>query len=232
MKESERESPPDTADRLREQAQEIREVATQRLGRGGRALAPWQQILAVPLVILVLAASVMLLLAGDLRARLLERVAASWFVAFQQPPEIYRLPPPPPRPARADLHFSSQPIPDSPPLMVPVGGAVMGSAPAPESSPAEFTPPAKNPDWESAFQVLQEESEVVGKLIDGAVSGLRFQEWEPLRATLPRYSIKLDIFRESDQRVVAFAWSVDVSTRQTRPENQEARDLFFKLRRQ
>ncbi len=229
MKESE--PPPDTADSLREQAQNIREIVSQRLGRVEHALAPWQQILAVPLVILVLAASLMLLVAGDLRGRLLERIAASWFIAFEPAPEVYRLPPPPPRPARVDLRFSSQPIPESRPLVVPVGGAVMGSAPAQGSSPAEFTPPVKNPDWESAFQVLREESEVVGKLIGGEVSGLRFEEWEPLRAKPPRYSIKLDIFRESEQRIVAFAWSVDVSTRETRPENQEARDLFFKLRR-
>ncbi len=229
MKESE--SPPDTADRLREQAQEIREMASQRFERAERVFAPWQQILAVPLATLVLAASVMLLVAGDLRERLLERIAASWFIAFEQAPEVYRLPPPPPRPARADLHFSSQPIPESSPLVVPVGGAVVGSAPVQGSSPGEFTPPLKNPDWESAFQVLREESEVVGKLISGEVSGLQFEEWEPLRVRHPRYSIKLDIFRESQQRTVAFAWSVDVSTKETRPENQEARDLFFKLRR-
>ena len=231
MRENKRDTPHDRADSLQKEAQEIREVASQPLGRVGRALAPWQQILAVPLVILVLSASVMLLLAGDLRERLLERVATSWFLAFEQPPEIYRLPPPPPRPARAELHFSAQPIPGAQPLVVPVGGAVMGSVSASESSPAEFTTPAKNSAWDSAFQILQEESEVVGELIGGQISGLRFEEWEPLRATPPRYSIKLDIFRESEQRIVAFAWSVDVSTRQTRPENQEARDLFFKRRR-
>ncbi len=73
---------------------------------------------------------------------------------------------------------------------------------------------------------------MVGKLIGGAVSGLRFEGWEPLTAKPPLYSIKLDMFRESEQRIVPFAWSVDVSSRQTRPVNQEARDLFFKLRRQ
>ncbi len=232
MNEREREDAPDRTDRFREQAQEIREIASRPLGRVAPALAPWQQILAVPLVILVLAVSAILLLDRDLRGRLVEKVATSWSVAFEPPPEIYRLPLPPPRPAQVDLHFSPQAVPSSQPLVVPVGGAVMGSVPPQDSSPAEFSPPAKNPEWESAFQVLQAESGVVGKLIGGEVNGLRFENWEPLRATPPRYSIKLDIFRESEQRIVAFAWSVDVSTRKTRAENQEARDLFFKLRRE
>ena len=232
MKGSERQAPPDAAERLRQQARQIRETTSRRFGRVESALAPWQQILAVPLVVLVLGSSVVLLVAGDLRGRLLERIAASWFIAFQQPPEVYRLPPQPPRQVRTDLHFSSQPIPDPQPLVVPVGGAVLGSAPVEKTSPAEFAPPRKTPDWEAAFRVLQEESAEVGKLIEGEVSGLRFEGWEPLRADPPLYSIKLEMFRESEQQIVPFAWSVDVSSRQTRAENQEARDLFFKLRRQ
>ena len=232
MEESEREAPSDTGEQLRRQAQEIRDIASGGFGRVESALAPWQQILALPPVVLVLGSSVVLLVAGDLRGRLLERIAVSWLVAFEQPPHVFRLPPPPPGQARVDLHFSSQPNPEAQPLVVPVGEAVLSSAGIEESSSSEFSPPRKNTDWEAAFQVLQEESAVVGKLIGGAVSGLRFEGWEPLTAKPPLYSIKLDMFRESEQRIVLFAWSVDVSSRQTRPVNQEARDLFFKLRRQ
>ena len=94
-------TPPKTGQRLRRQAQEIRETASRNVvGPLEPALAPWQQILAVPLVVLVLGSSVVLLVAGDLRGRLLETFTASWFVSFEQPPQVYRLPPPPPRQPR------------------------------------------------------------------------------------------------------------------------------------
>ena len=226
-------TPPETGQRLRQQAQEIRETASRNVvGPLEPALAPWQQILAVPLVVLVLGSSVVLLVAGDLRGRLLEGITASWFVSFEQPPQVYRLPPPPPRQPRTQVRFSAQPTLEPRPLVVPVGGSVLGSAPVETNSSTEFAPLQKNADWEAAFRVLQEESAGVAKLIAGTVSGLRFGGWEPLRVKASLYSIRLDMFRESEKRVVPFAWSVDVSTRRTRPENQEARDLFFKLRRQ
>ncbi len=231
MTKSERDVAPDTAQRLSRQAQEIRRISSARFERLESALAPWQQILGVPLVVLVLGSSVALLVAGDLRGKLLERITTSWLAAFEQPPHVYHLPPPPPKESQVELRFPSQPIPVVTPGVVPVGGAVLGSAYAPKSGPAEFSPPVKDAAWEAAFRVLQEESEVVASLIEGEVNGLRFSGWEPLRVDASLYSIRLDMVRDSEQGIVPFAWSVDVSSRQTRPENQEARDLFFKLRR-
>ncbi len=230
MTKSERDVAPDTAQRLSRQAQEIRRISSARFERLESALAPWQQILGVPLVVVVLGSSVALLVAGDLRGKLLERITTSWLAAFEQPPHVYRLPPPPPKESQVELRFPPQPTPATLGV-VPVGGAVLGSAPAPKSGSAEFSPPVKDAAWEAAFRVLQEESEVVASLVGGEVNGLRFSGWKPLRVDASLYSIRLDMVRDSEQGIVPFAWSVDVSSRQTRPENQEARDLFFKLRR-
>ncbi len=231
MQKKEEATRPGKVSGLHREAEEIRRLAMEGLTPGADGLAPWQQILAVPLLILVLGAYTILLLADDLRQRVLDRVAGPWFVALEQPPEIYRLPPPPPKPARAELSFSTRPpVHDSEPT-VPVGASILEPVRAPRPDPGDVQPAQKNAKWDEAFRVLQAESEVVEKLLSGEVSGLRFEGWEPLRADPPRYSIRLNVHSESKQRSVVFAWSVDVSDGQTRPENQAARDLFFKLRK-
>ena len=116
--------------------------------------------------------------------------------------------------------------------MVPVGAAFLDLETSPTAGPEDFQPEEKTKQWEEAFRVLEAESKVVARLLAGEVSGLRFEGWEPLRAEPPRYSIKLDMYSESDLCRIAFAWSVDVSAGETRPENQSARDLFFKFQRQ
>ncbi len=221
----------DNAFSLRREAEEIRRVAVDRHGPKTEGLAPWQRIVVMPLLLLALVTSTVLLTSGDLRKNILERIAGPWLAALDQSLEIYRLPPPPPRLAPAELSFSTQPrIPPAGP-MVPVVAAVLELETSPTEVSDDFEPEEKTKQWEEAFRVLEAESEVVARLLAGEVSGLRFEGWEPLQANPPRYSVKLDMYSESDLRRITFAWSVDVSGGETRPENQAARDLFFKFQR-
>lgn len=220
-----------TAQELREQAAQIQRLARRRFVPADTGLAPYQQILSVALLVVVMGTALFLLVSGDSRRMLIQESASGWLTAFQAAPKTYRLPLPPPPVSQSGITFSSsEPVPEP---SVPVGQGVWETGVPPASAQQEkpFEAPAKTASWKQAFERLTHESETVGKLTRGEVEGLVFQDWEPIRAQPPSYSFRLNMLRESDGAVVPFAWSLDVSSGATRPENQVARDLFFRLRR-
>lgn len=213
---------PVPAEDLREQARRLR--AGVRRGR----LDPDAPSFLAKVLYLVFFAGVMgsvvyLLMFPAGRQELVLQVSEWWIAAARDVTRshIYRLPPPPPKPADQKVVFQA-PVP-----IVSGSGAPVETASSREEtsdSPREVRSLEKTGDSEKAFRLLLEKSAAARDLTEGKISGQAYKEWRLVKDDVPVFWIDLVAARGSEPEV-HLVWSVDLETRDVTALSQAARDL-------
>ena len=172
----------------------------------------------------VMGSAIYLLMFPGVRQGLVLRASEWWIAAARDVTEshIYRLPPPPPKPAEQKVVFQA-------PVPVVTGSNVSeaGFDPSeadPDGEPRQPRTLKKTRDSETAYRLLLEKSTAAKDLTEGKIPGQAFQEWRLVKDEVPVFWIDLVATRDSDAEV-HLVWSVDLETRTATALSQAARDL-------
>lgn len=220
-------------DSLKEQARSLRQPADQERWRGDPV---WRRLIYLGLLCAVLGFAIFLLVFPDIRLRLIARAGTAWARLAETsvpqrggPGEVFKLPPPPPRPVQTRI---VQPAPQvtfrgqeefSGVLYADQAGRAATGREGLEEKPQPTL--LKTAQVQEAFSLLKEKSETVRKLVDNAFPGYRFQAWKPVKIDPPEFWIELETWKESSQETLRFTWSIQVEKGQVRALSQAARDL-------
>lgn len=172
----------------------------------------------------VMGSTIYLLMFPAVRHELVREVSELWMAASRDVTRshIYRLPPPPPKPAEQRVVFQA-------PVPVVTGSNVpeMGTASSGESEtggPRQVESLKKTRDSETAYRLLLEKSAAAKDLTEGKIPGQAFKEWRLVKDDVPVLWIDLVAAGDPDPEV-HFIWSVDLENRTATALSQAARDL-------
>ena len=172
----------------------------------------------------VMGSTIYLLMFPPVRHELVLQVSELWMAASRDinRSHIYRLPPPPPKPAEQKVVFQA-PVPVVTGTSAPeIGTASSGEAES--GGPRQVESLKKTRDSETAYGLLLEKSVAAKDLTEGKISGQAFKEWRLVKDDVPVLWIDLVAGGEPDPEV-HFIWSVDLETRTVTALSQAARDL-------
>lgn len=214
---------PDPVEELREQARRLR-VASRKDRTGPPDPSFFGKVFYLAFFMIVMGSSIYLLMFPAVRQGLVLQVSELWIAAARDVTRshIYRLPPPPPKPADTKVVFQA-------PVAVVTGVTVSdgGTAPAAANGSGESRQVKalkKTRDSETAYRLLLEKSVAARDLTEGKIPGQAFKEWRLVRDSVPVLWIDLVAARESEPEV-HLIWSVDLETRTVNALSQAARDL-------
>ena len=219
---------------LHQEARVIRETSSRSWKRPDPGDSPFRQLVVALVLVVCLLGAAYLTASQGARMRVIGGVSSLWGSQIQESTQVYRLPPPPPRDNLPQIVVGQVPaLPQTPlvPRTVPIGGSVAVYSRGEAQREEPYTPPARDAAFEQAFALLREQSEVIRKLASEELENLRLEGWDPLRADPPTYWFSLRVVDTSSGENLQLAWSIDVEASETQPQNQAARDLFFRLRR-
>ena len=208
---------------LREQARRLR-VAVRRDRTDPSDPSFLGKILYLVFFMGVMGSTVYLLMFPSVRQELVLQVSELWIAAARDVTRshIYRLPPPPPKPAEQKVVFQA-PVPVVSGSNVPEGGTT-SSGETPSGGPRQPQALKKTRDSETAYRLLLEKSATAKDLTEGKIPGQAFKEWRLVKDDVPVFWIDLVATREPDPEV-HLIWSVDLETRTVTALSQAARDL-------
>ncbi len=172
----------------------------------------------------VMGSTIYLLMFPAVRHELVLQVSEMWMAASRDVTRshIYRLPPPPPKPAEQKVVFQA-PVPIVTGSNVPeIGTASSGGDP--NGEPRQVESLKKTRDSETAYRLLLEKSAAAKDLTEGKIPGQAFKEWKLVKDDVPVLWIDLVAAGEPGPEV-HFIWSVDLETRTVTALSQAARDL-------
>lgn len=172
----------------------------------------------------VMGSAIHLLMFPAVRHELVLKVSGLWMAASRDVTRshIYRLPPPPPKPAEQKVVFQA-PVPVVTGSNVPeIGTASSGEAET--GGPRQIESLKKTRDSETAYRLLLEKSAAAKDLTEGRIPGQAFTEWRLVKDDVPVLWIDLVAAGDADPEV-HFIWSVDLETRTVTALSQAARDL-------
>ena len=172
----------------------------------------------------VMGSTVYLLMFPAVRHQLVLQVSEWWVAAARDVTRshIYRLPPPPPKPADQKVVFQA-PVPVVAATSVPEDGAAPSGAGSNGGS-EEVRSLKKTRDSETAFRLLLEKSAAARDLEEGKIPGQAYKEWRLVKDNVPVFWIDLVASRESEPEV-HLIWAVDLETGTVTALSQAARDL-------
>ena len=172
----------------------------------------------------VMGSTVHLLMFPSVRHGLVLQVSDWWTAAARDVTRshIYRLPPPPPKPAEKKVVFQA-------PVPIVSGSNVLPGATASAGDDASGGPGRsaalkKTRDSETAYRLLLEKSVTARELTEGKLTGHLFKEWRLVKDSVPVLWIDLVAVRETGQEI-HLIWSVDLENRTLAALSQAARDL-------
>jgi hypothetical protein len=99
------------------------------------------------------------------------------------------------------------------------------SAPASESEQPTSTTAARATPIKAAFELLQEKSPTVRKLVSGGFAELRYRGWKAVKADPPEVTIALLAEKSGDTEATTYLWSVNMETGQAKAINKQAVEL-------
>ena len=172
----------------------------------------------------VMGSTIYLLMFPAVRHEMVLQVSEAWMAASRNVTRshIYRLPPPPPKPAEQKVVFQA-PVPIVSGSSVPeIGTASSGEDPS--GGPRQVESLKKTRDSETAYRLLLEKSAAAKDLTEGKIAGQAFKEWRLVKDDVPVLWIDLVAAGEPEPEV-HFIWSVDLETRTVTALSQAARDL-------
>ena len=172
----------------------------------------------------VMGSTIYLLMFPAARYDLVRQVSEMWMAASRDitRSHIYRLPPPPPKPAEQRVVFQA-PVPIVTGANVPeIGPASSGEAES--GGPRQVESLKKTRDSETAYRLLLEKSAAAKDLTEGKIPGQAFKEWRLVKDDVPVLWIDLVVAADPGPEV-HFIWSVDLETRTVTALSQAARDL-------
>ncbi len=208
---------------LREQARRLRMgVRRDRTDPSGPSF--FGKVLYLAFFMGVMGSSIYLLMFPSVRQELVLQVSELWIAAARDVTRshIYRLPPPPPKPADQKVVFQA-PVAIVSGAKVPEGGTT-SSGETPSGDPRQPQALKKTRDSETAYRLLLEKSASAKDLTEGKIPGQAFKEWRLVKDDVPVFWIDLVATRDPDPEV-HLIWSVDLETRTATPLSQAARDL-------
>ncbi len=211
---------------LREQARRLRvAVRRDRMDPSDRSDPSFLgKVLYLVFFMGVMGSTIYLLMFPSVRQELVLQVSELWIAAARDVTRshIYRLPPPPPKPAEQKVVFQA-PVPIVTGSNVPEGGTV-STGEAPGDGPRQARALKKTRDSETAYRLLLEKSDIAKDLTEGKIPGQAFKEWRLVKDDVPVFWIDLVATRGADPEF-HLIWSVDLETRTVTPLSQAARDL-------
>ena len=172
----------------------------------------------------VMGSTIYLLMFPAVRQGLVLQAAELWMAASRDVTRshIYRLPPPPPKPAEQKVVFQA-PVPIVTGSNVPELGTA-SSREDPSGGSRQVESLEKTRDSETAYRLLLEKSAAARDLTEGKIAGQAFKEWRLVKDDVPVLWIDLVADGAPDPEV-HFIWSVDLETRTVTALSQAARDL-------
>jgi len=196
----------------------------------------WKKAFYFVLLVGSIVASTTLLIWDEARHRMVEQVVSVTLSAARPEgqAELFELPPPPPKEAQPRVLAGA-------PVIVSSGdeNVVLYSDTAPslasEESPEAteeaqgFTAPEITPATKEAYQLLIDQSQIMGQLVEGSLQGYEFRQWQAIQNEPPRFVIDFVAMRALDQQEVHLIWEVNLQEGQVRPLSQAARDLVVQL---
>ncbi len=208
---------------LREQARRLR-VAVRKDGTGPSDPSFLGKFLYLMFFMGVMVSTIYLLMFPSVRHGLVLQVSELWMDAARDVnrSHIYRLPPPPPKPAEQKVVFQA-PVPIVSGSNVPEGGTISTGANS-SGGPRQAKALKKTRDSETAYRLLLEKSAAAKDLAEGKTPGQAFKEWRLVKDDVPVLWIDLVATREAGPEI-HFIWSVDLETRSVTALSQAARDL-------
>lgn len=208
---------------LQEQARKLR-VAVRRERTDPADPSFFGKVLYLVFFAAVMGSTVYLLMFPSARHQLVLQVSDWWVAAARDitRSHIYRLPPPPPKPADQKVVFQA-PVPVVASTSVPDGGPAP-SGTDPGDGPGQVQSLKKTQDSETAFRLLLEKSAAARDLKEGRIPGQAYKEWRLVKDDVPVFWIDLIAGRESEPEV-HLIWSVDLETSAVTALSQAARDL-------
>ena len=214
---------------LHKVANEIRTIARNSRKTSLASSNVFQNSLISLIVLVAFAAMVFLSVSEEARTTLIQKIALSWSLLETKEPDFYQLPPP-----RPDLPHFLVGAPSRGMKNTDLGNSVEEGLSSgdgiEEVSKDVFEIPSKDSNFEKVFKLLTENSEFIKKLISGQIPGLLFDDWQPIRVALPNYWLTLEVQDVVTGEAIKLAWSFDIETLKPKPENQSARDQFFKMK--
>lgn len=99
------------------------------------------------------------------------------------------------------------------------------SAPASSSGQPAPTTPARVTPIKAAFELLQEKSPTVRKLVSDGFPELRYRGWKAVKADPPEVTIALLAEKPGDSEATTYLWSVNMETEQAKALNKQAVEL-------
>ncbi|MDE2927145.1 MAG: hypothetical protein OXT71_12170 [Acidobacteriota bacterium] len=214
------------AEELQEQARRLRvAVRRDRTGPSGPSGPSFLgKILYLAFFMGVMGSTIYLLMFPAVRHDLVRQVSEVWIAASRDVTRshIYRLPPPPPKPAEQRVVFQA-PVPIVSGSNVPETGTA-SSGEDPDGGPRQAPALKKTRDSETAYRLLLEKSAAAKDLTEGKIPGQAFKEWRLMKDDVPVLWIDLVVAGDAGPEV-HFIWSVDLETRTVTALSQAARDL-------
>ena len=213
------------SEELRRQANRLR-AAVQSNEIGSLREPVWKKVLCWLLLVVATSLALFLLLAPSPRVVVAGFVAQGWQRVWSGQPqqEMIRLPAPsrrpPPQPSVRIQ--TADPIPASPSVSTVTDSGSQLSRQEEETPSAAV---AKSAGSESAYQLLQEKSEVVRKLVAGELADYDFKGWKPVKDDTPEFWIDFLVVRKSDGSRLHLIWRIDLDEGSVRALSQAARDL-------
>jgi hypothetical protein len=207
---------------LAEEARALRRDLRQSHFSGEFTLPAWKKAAYLVIIVAAVGGSVFLLLSSGSRQRMLS-VAADSLGLFQDHSQVFRLPSPPPKAAQSRVLIEpgwSSPADDF--ILEP---SDLGAPEQPVDSTNSFVAPAKSSANQQAFQMLQQSSDLVSRLVTNQLGNYEFKEWKPRQDRAPIFVLDLVVVRTQDQAELLLIWQVNLENQQVRALNQNARDL-------
>jgi hypothetical protein len=99
------------------------------------------------------------------------------------------------------------------------------SAPASSSGQPAPTTPARVTPIKVAFELLQEKSPTVRKLVSDGFPELRYRGWKAVKADPPEVTIALLAEKPGDSEATTYLWSVNMETERAKALNKQAVEL-------
>jgi hypothetical protein len=212
------------AERLRQQAEELRRSTVLTAPPRRTAMSRAAQGASLVLLVLVIGSVIFLLVSERSRFRLLETVAGGWVrVSGSESAEIYTLPAPPPKAVEPRVVLQGSPTFTYRTAAPSVDADSDDLEPGAPEAPRRPGPPERTAGSTAAFQLLTQKSEHARQLSTNAVPEFQFKEWKPVKNEPPDFWV--DLVATRDGREVHFIWSVNTETEVVRPLSQDARDL-------
>lgn len=222
---------------LKEQAKWIRQWAReddsdfQRLY--AQPLAEWKKVVYLLSAVLIVSLAAWLLIAAQTRRELIGALGGQVAQLYRADEgEIFRLPPPPPRPVRprieiqqGTLSTAEQGSSQEAPGILFLDQQPPSAGGREESGPARPVAPPKGSGNQEAYRFLVENSDTARKLFSSEFEEFEFQDWKPVKNDPPVFFIDLVAKRRSDGQELHAIWSVNVESGQITPLSQAARDL-------